>query len=82
MILDLLARTGLLDDEMAALIVAENLPPQERIITELLIVVMDAEAVIRGGVNSTWNEKRLARQSLAIAFLTAITFTDEPEKSR
>jgi len=44
-----------------------------------VIVVMDAEAVVRGDPKSTWNEKRIARACLAIAFLAAIACAKEED---
>ena len=75
-IFDQLARSGLLfDDDMVASILGGNLPPLEKIILELVISCMDAEATVRNDVISTWNEKRIARACLAIGFLTAIACT-------
>jgi hypothetical protein len=72
-ILEQLARSGLLfDDDMVAGIFAGNIPPLEEIVLMLLIGAMDAEAFVRADARSTWNEKRLARQCLAVAFLSAI----------
>jgi hypothetical protein len=71
-ILGQLARTGLLDDDMVAAIFAGNVPPLEELALALVIGAMDAEAVVRGDPKSTWNEKRIARQCLAIAFLSAV----------
>jgi hypothetical protein len=75
-----LARSGLIvDDEMVAAILAGNPPPLEEIVLAIVISSMDAEAVVRGDVNSTWNEKRLARQCLASTFLSAIACMKEKE---
>jgi hypothetical protein len=72
-----LARTGLLSDEMEAVILSGDAPPLEKIVLELMIGAMDAEAVVRGDPKSTWNEKRIARQCLAIAFLSAVAAAAE-----
>jgi len=72
-IFDQLARnTTLLPDDLSAQILSGIVPPLEEIVTALLIGAMDAEAVIRCDPTSTWNEKRIARQCLAVAFLGAI----------
>jgi hypothetical protein len=71
-IYDQLARTGLLSDEMEKAIRFGDGPPLKEIVLDLVIGAMDAEAVVRGDPQSTWNERRIARQCLAIAFLSAI----------
>ena len=72
-ILDQLARnTGLLPDELATAILAGDMPPVEEIVVALIIGCMDAHAVIVGDPESSWNEKRLARMALAVAFLAAM----------
>jgi hypothetical protein len=73
-----LARSGLLPDEMAAAILAGHKPPLEEVVTALIIGVMDAEAVVRGDAKSSWNERRIARQCLAVAFLAAIATEEKP----
>jgi hypothetical protein len=79
-ILDQLARSGLLvDDDIVVAILDNNPPSMKVIVTELLVGVMDCEAVVRGDPKSTWNEKRVARACLAIAFLSAIACTKEEE---
>ena len=81
-ILDQLARnTGLLPDELATAILAGDMPPVEEIAMALVIGAMDAHAVVVGSVESSWNEKRLARMALAVAFLSAMAVagkTGEP----
>jgi hypothetical protein len=77
-ILDQLARSGLLwDDEMVAAIFAGNILPLDDIALALMIGVMDAEALVRGDAGSTSNEKRIARQCLAVAFLTLVACAKE-----
>ena len=72
-ILGQLARnTGLLPKETAATILAGTTPPLKTIVMELLIASMDAHAVVLGDPQSSWNEKRLARMTLAAAFLSAM----------
>ena len=53
------------------------LPSIETLVMELLIGVMDCEAAVRSDPKSTWNERRLGRQSLAIGFLLAIMATND-----
>lgn len=80
-ILDQLARSGLLLDDLAKPILAGNTPPLEEIVMALVIGAMDAHAVTVGDPQSTWNEKRLARMALAVAFLSAMAVlgkTGEP----
>ena len=80
-ILDQLARTGLLLDDLAKPILAGDTPPMEEILTALVIGAMDAHAVTVGDPQSTWNEKRLARMALAVAFVSALAVvgkTGEP----
>jgi hypothetical protein len=79
-LLDQLARSTLLcDDAMVAAIFSGDPPPMDEIVLALVIGAMDAEAVVRGDAQSTWNEKRIARQILAIGFLSAIACTKEQE---
>lgn len=81
-ILDQLARSGLLfDDDMVAGIFAGNAPVIEELVTALVVGAMDCETTVRNDSTSTWNERRIARQCLAIAFLTAIGCTREQEDS-
>jgi hypothetical protein len=81
-ILDQLARSGLLwDDDMVVSIFAGDAPAIEEIVTALVVGAMDAEAMVRSDATSSWNDRRIARQCLAIAFLTAIACTREQEDS-
>ena len=71
----------LLPDDLATAILAGNTPPTEEIVMALVIGCMDAHAVTVGDPESTWNEKRLARMALAVAFLSAMAVvgkTGEP----
>jgi hypothetical protein len=81
-ILDQLAyNTGLLPDDMATAILAGEMPPVEEIAMELVTGAMDAQAVVVGDPKSTWNDKRMARMALAVAFLAAMAVvgnTGEP----
>ena len=69
-ILDQLARnTGLLPEDLSATILAGNTPPTEEIVMALVIGAMDAYVVIFNDAKASWNEKRLARMALTMAFL-------------
>ena len=74
-ILDQMARTTLLPDEMSAAILSGDVLPIEESINALLIGAIDCEAVTRTDPESTWNVKRMARACLIIAFLSAIACT-------
>ena len=67
-----LCRTNLLPESQSSEILAGNVPPLEDIIMPLLIGTMDCEALTAADSNSTWTERRLARQCLILAFLLAI----------
>jgi hypothetical protein len=65
--------TGLLPETLSATILAGNTPPLiEEIVMALVIGALDAHAVIVGDPKSSWNEKRVARIALAVAFLAAL----------
>ena len=81
-ILDQLARSGLLLPDVATAMLAGNAPPIEDIVMALLIGAMDAHAVVVGDPQSTWNEKRLARMALAVAFLAAMATLVHAESQR
>lgn len=72
MIIDQLAHTTLLPETMATAILTGDKPPIEEIVTALVIGAMDCETVVRSDSTSTWNERRIARAILAVAFLTAL----------
>ena len=72
-----MARTNLLPESQSAEILAGNVPPLEGILMPLLIGAMDCEAMIGCDSKSTWNERRLARQCLILAFLLAIVVAKE-----
>lgn len=77
-LLNQLARTDLLwDEELKSAILAGNTPPIEEIVMALVIGAMDAHAVVVGFRESSWNEKRLARMALAVAFLSAMAALGE-----
>ena len=81
-ILDQLARNStLLPENLSAAILAGDTLPTKEIVTALVIGAMDAHAVVVGDPDSSWNEKRLARMALAVAFLAAMAVagkTGEP----
>jgi hypothetical protein len=80
-ILDQLARNStLLPDDLAAAILAGNTPPIDELVMALVIGAMDAHAVVVGDPESSWNEKRLARMALAVAFLSALAVLGEAAK--
>jgi hypothetical protein len=81
-ILDQLARSGLLLPDDSAAILAGNTPPVEEIVMALVIGAMDAHAVIVGDPESSWNEKRLARMALAVAFLSAMAVVGEGQAEK
>ena len=72
-----LARTNLLPESQSSELLAGNVPPIEDIVMPLLIGAMDCEAMIGCDSKSTWNERRLARQCLILAFLLAIVAAKE-----
>ena len=79
-ILDQLARNSiLLPDHLAKPILAGDTPPVEEIVMALLIGAMDAHAVVVNDAASSWNEKRLARMALAVAFLAAMAILNQGE---
>jgi hypothetical protein len=67
-----LARSGLLPDDLSESILSGTVPPLEEIVMPLVICALDCHALTYGDTKSTWTEKRIARQCLVIAFLTAI----------
>ena len=73
--------TDLLPEDMAAAILAGNMPLLEELVMALVIGCMDAHAVIVGDPESSWPEKRAARLALVVAFLSAMAVvgkTGEP----
>ena len=72
--LNQLSRTTLIPDDLVAAILAGSEPPLEEIVAALLIGSLDCHATLVGDPASTLNEKRLARQNLIVAFLTALRF--------
>ena len=67
-----LARSGLLLPDVAAAILAGNIPPLEEIVLALVIGALDAHAVVAGDPRSSTAECRIARLVLAAAFLSAL----------
>jgi hypothetical protein len=71
-ILDQLARTTLLPDDLSSQILSGGAPPLEEIALSLVIGAIDAQVMIANDPASSWNDKRLARLGLGVAFLAAI----------
>ena len=78
-ILKRLAESGLLFDSLAEQILSGVMPPIEDILVDLVDGAMDCHAVTVGDPKSTWNEKRIARQCLAVAFLMALVSCGEDD---
>jgi hypothetical protein len=78
-ILNQLARSGLLLPDVGAAILAGNAPPLEGLVMHLIIGALDAHAVTIGDPQSSWNQKRMARMSLAVAFLAAMAILFQPD---
>lgn len=73
-ILDQLARnTNLLPDALSEAILSGVVPPRPDLTMHLIIAALDAYVAIANDPQSTWNDRRLSRQALAIAFLTAFS---------
>jgi hypothetical protein len=62
----------LLPEDMAAAILAGNTPPVEDLVLQGVIGALDAHFVILGDPQSSWNEKRISRMGLVVAFLAAM----------
>jgi hypothetical protein len=71
-VLDQLARTTLLPEKISAKILSGTMPPIEDIVMPLLLHTIDCEAMTSNDPASSWNERRIARQVLAVAFLGAL----------
>lgn len=69
---NLLAHSGLLPESQSVELLAGKVPLLEDIITPLLIVQLDCDALTASDADSSWSERRIARQCLAIAFLLAV----------
>jgi len=68
-----LAHSGLLPDDVAAVILAGDVPPAETVVLHLVLGALDAHAVIGSDPRSSTNERRIARLVLTAAFLSALT---------
>ena len=80
-ILDQLARTQLLPDDLSKAILEGNTPPLETIVMALVITTMDCHACTSIDLKSSLIDKRSATVGLAIAFLTAMALTSQTEDS-
>jgi hypothetical protein len=74
---DQLAHSGLLPDDVAAVILAGGVPPVEDLVLDLVIGALDAHAVMIGDPQSSPTERRIARLVLASAFLSALATMGE-----
>lgn len=72
-----LARTNLLSESQRSEMLAGHEPSLEDIVMPLLIGAMDCEAMTACDSKATWNERRLARQCLILAFVLAIVAAKE-----
>jgi hypothetical protein len=73
-ILGQLAQTTLLPEEMSAAILVggDHAPSVEDIVMALVVGARDCEAMTRNDLKASWNERRIARQVLTVAFLSAL----------
>ena len=78
-ILNQLAHSTLLPDDLAVAILAGNAPPLEEMLTAVLISVQDANAVLVNDPESSPTERRIARMVLAVAFLSAMAVVGEAQ---
>jgi hypothetical protein len=73
------ARTGLLPDDLATAILADQAPPIEEIVLQLVITSWDAYAVVLGATESSKTERCIAHLVLAAAFLSAMAVVGDGE---
>jgi hypothetical protein len=78
-ILDQLARSTLLPDDLAKPILAGNTPPLEEIVLHLVIAGMDAYFVTINDPMTSKRERCIAHLGLAAAFLSALAVLGEAE---
>lgn len=76
-ILDQLARSTLLPSSMSSSILAGEEPPIEDIVMTLIYGSIDCEAMTRNDPKASWIDRRIARQVLTIAFLSALLHARE-----
>jgi hypothetical protein len=67
-----LAHSKLLPPSISASILADNATPVPELTEHLLTTAMDAHFMIAGDPKSTWIDKRLSHQNLALAFMLAL----------
>lgn len=78
--LNQLAHSKLLPSSESAAILLGTTPPLADLIQHLVIGSMDAEALTAGDNTSTWTQRRMSRQLLALTFLAALVLeTLEPD---
>jgi hypothetical protein len=71
-ILDQLARSTLLPEDLSDEILAGHEPPMEKVVMALVIGSLDCQAMVVGDDGATINEKRIARAVAIVAFLSAL----------
>ena len=69
---ELALNTTLLPESLRDGILTGVVPSQSEVVRHLVITAVDAETMVANDPKSTWNERRLARQALAVAFLAAL----------
>jgi hypothetical protein len=79
-LIQLARNSTLLPGDQATAIFAGSTPPIEDIVMALVIGSLDCEATVRNDPASTWNERRIARQCLAVAFLSALAVLGKAER--
>ena|ERR1035438_40208 len=67
-----LARSGLLLSDLSNRILSGKPPCIEEIVMALVIGSMDCDALTKSGDSDDWNIRRISRQLLTIAFLSAL----------
>ena len=78
-ILKQLAQSSLLPADLRAEIRLGINPPLSEIALPLIMAVLDSYAFVENDVRSSWNERRIARQNVALAFLLALALYGDPE---
>lgn len=76
-LLDQLARSTLLPTAMSDDILAGKTVDRDGVIMALIYGSLDCEAMTAGDSTATWIDRRLARQTLTIAFLMVVADLSE-----
>jgi hypothetical protein len=71
-ILDQLARSTLLPENLSNEILAGYEPPIEKLVMALVIGTLDCQAMVVGDGEATINQKRIARAVAIVGFLAAL----------